>query len=242
MRLAIIPARGGSKRIPRKNIQPFRGQPIISYAIRAAFQSGCFDEVMVSTDDLEIAEIARQFGATVPFLRDAHSASDSAPTAEVIREVLTEYQKVGKEFEIGCCIYPTAALVTPKRISQAAQMLTDHPDAEGIITVVRNPQPAVRAFVVRDGWVDFMLEEQRLTRSQDFDTTYFDAAQMYWLRTKPFLEQPQNTMSILKRLPMVLSEFETQDINTHEDWQLAEWKHLFLEEHPEILQTGNIAS
>lgn len=242
MKLAIIPARGGSKRIPRKNVQPFRGKPIIGYAIQAALDSGCFDEVMVSTEDPEIAEIAKSYGAKVPFLRGDHSASDTAPTGEVIREVLNAYLKQGHSFDIACCLYPTAALVTPHRIRQAAQMLADNPQAEGIITVVRNSQPAVRAFVLREGWVEFMLQEQRQTRSQDFDTTYFDAAQMYWLRPEPFLSQPLNVMAGLKRLPLVLSEFETQDINTWDDWRLAEWKHLFLEEHPEILHEGTLSA
>jgi len=242
MRLAIIPARGGSKRIPRKNIMPFRGQPIIHYAIRAALESGCFDEVMVSTDDPEIASMARAAGASIPFMRNPQTADDITSTATVIREVLTEYQALGQHFSVACCLYATAVLVTPARLRQAAMMLDTHPETEGVITVVRTPQPAVRALVVKDGQVAFMLADQITSRSQDYSETYFDAAQMYWLHTAPFLARDEPTMSFLKRRPIVLSEFETQDINTQEDWQLAEWKHLFLEEHPEILQTGNIAS
>ena len=233
--LAIIPARGGSKRIPRKNLLPFRGRPILGYAVQAALESGCFAEVMVSTDDEEIARVAREAGASVPFLRSASTANDHATTASVVREVLGTYRSQGCEFDLACCLYPTAVLVTPARLRLAKSMLEKDPDAEGLMTVVRTPQPAVRALVLRDGWVDFMLREQRSTRSQDYPETFFDAAQMYWLRPSAFLARSEETMAVLKRLPLVLSELETQDINTMEDWKLAEWKYQFLIEHPEIL-------
>lgn len=241
MSLAIIPARGGSKRIPRKNVLPFRGKPIISYPIRAALDSGCFDEVMVSTDDPEIAAIAKECGAKVPFLRSTDSAGDEATTAMVVREVLECYRDQGREFSIACCLYPTAALVTPARLQQAKAMLVANKVAEGVITLVRTPQPAIRAMVVKEGWVGFWREDQTLTRSQDSDETYFDAAQMYWLKPPAFLAREARTMAFLRRVPLVLSELETQDINTADDWQLAEWKHLFLEEHPEIFGSRTVA-
>jgi pseudaminic acid cytidylyltransferase len=240
MNLAIIPARGGSKRIPRKNIRAFRGKPIIGYAIRAALESGCFDEVMVSTDDAEIAEVAIQNGAKVPFMRSDKAADDHATTASVVREVLESYRERGHEFAMACCLYATAALVTPERLRQAKEMLAHDEEAEGVITLVRTPQPAVRALVTREGWVGFLMSDQTVTRSQDSQETFFDAAQMYWLKTKPFMAKHEKTMAFLRRLPLVLSEFETQDINTLEDWQLAEWKSLFLEEHPEILGLRNL--
>lgn len=235
MSIAIIPARGGSKRIPRKNIRLFRGRPIISYAITTALESGCFDEVMVSTEDEEIAEISRSCGANVPFLRSRGGASDHATTAEVTREVLSDYESRGQVYDIACCLYPTSALVTTSRIKEAFEMLSGNNGCEGVITVVRNPQPAMRAFVIRDRFVEFMIKEQEQTRSQDGSETFFDAGQMYWLKTKPFLARESKVMAFLKRMPLILSEFETQDINTEEDWQLAEFKSKFLEAYPEVL-------
>jgi len=242
MSLAIIPARGGSKRLPGKNIRLFRGKPIIGYVIEAALESGCFSEVMVSTDSPEIAEVARQHGAQVPFFRSEDNANDHAGVTGVIREVLQDYAAVGRHFDLACCLYATAVLVRPSRLQEAHQLLKDHPETEGAITVVRTSQPATRALVVRDDRVTFQLDQMQFTRSQDLEETYFDAAQMYWLRTAPFLAQESKTMAFLKRLPLVLLEFETQDINTLDDWKLAELKHQFLEEHPEILQTGSFAS
>lgn len=241
MSLAIIPARGGSKRIPRKNVLPFRGEPIISYPIRAALESGCFDEVMVSTDDAEIAAIAKEYGAKVPFLRSKDSASDDAPTATVVREVLERYREQGREFPVACCLYATAALVSPDRLRQAKDLLLADDETEGVITVVRTPQPAIRAMVLRERWVAFWREDQTLTRSQDSEETYFDAAQMYWLKSDVFLARKERTMAFLRRVPLILSELETQDINTVDDWQLAEWKHLFLEEHREIIGSRIVA-
>jgi pseudaminic acid cytidylyltransferase len=240
MTLAIIPARGGSKRIPRKNIRLFRGKPIISYVIRSALESASFDEVMVSTDDDEIAAIAREHGASVPFLRSAAAADDTTTITSVIREVLLQYSTQGREFSQACCLVATAALVSPERLRQAEAMLDAHPETDGIISLVRSPQPAVRSLLVKDGRVQFMLEDQVTSRSQDQAETYFDAAQMYWVRTAPFLAREERTMSFLKRLPLVLSEFETQDINTPADWQLAEWKHEFLELHRGIAGTAQV--
>jgi pseudaminic acid cytidylyltransferase len=234
--LAIIPARGGSKRIPRKNVLPFRGRPILSYAVQAAIESGCFDEVMVSTDDEEIACVAREAGASVPFMRSPSTSDDHATTAEVLREVLRGYEALGRTFPAACCLYATAVLTSPERLRQAGKLLDDDVNAEGVITVVRTPQPAVRALVVRSSRVEFLFQELRNTRSQDSSETYFDAAQMYWLRPEPFLASEEKTMSFLKRLPLVIGEMETQDINTFEDWQLAEWKHEFLQQHPETLK------
>lgn len=231
MCLAIIPARGGSKRLPGKNIRHFRGKPIIGYVIDAALSSGCFSEVMVSTDSPMIAEVATACGARVPFLRDTETADDHAPVGMVVREVLKAYAAEGRYFDIACCLFATAALVRPARLQQARQMLEQNLEAEGVISLVRTPQPAIRALVVRDGGVSFQQPSAVSARSQDLEDTYFDAAQMYWLRTAPFLAREEKTMAFLRRLPLVLSEFETQDINTADDWHLAELKHLFLTEH-----------
>ncbi|TDU69233.1 N-acylneuraminate cytidylyltransferase [Prosthecobacter fusiformis] len=235
MSLAIIPARGGSKRLPGKNIRLFHGKPIIGYAIDAALSCGCFSEVMVSTDCPKIAETALQWGASVPFLRSVSTSDDNTGIACVIREVLQTYAKSGRHFETACCLFATAALVRKERLQEAQRMLDSNSGTEGIITVVRTPQPATRCMVIRDSRVVFQSESMQYSRSQDLEETYFDAAQMYWVRTAPFLARELKTMASLKRLPLLLSELETQDINTIEDWRLAELKHQFLAEHPEII-------
>lgn len=235
MSLAIIPARGGSKRLPGKNIRLFHGKPIIGYVIEAALESGCFSEVMVSTDSAEIADVAKQFGAQVPFIRSDDNANDHAGVAAVIREVLQVYAQQGRHFDLACCLYATAALVRPTKLRLAAQMLEEDPELEGVISVVRTPQPATRALVVREGRVTFQQDQMQFTRSQDLEETYFDAAQMYWLRTSAFLAQEASTMAFLRRQPLVLTEFETQDINTLEDWNLAELKYLFLTHNKNLI-------
>ena len=141
--IAIITARGGSKRIPRKNIKPFLGKPIIQYSIEAALNSGCFTEVMVSTDDDEIASIAKHAGAIVPFIRSAKNADDHATTADVILEVLQNYQSFGKSFEMACCIYPTAPFVTAKKLIAAFQLLSSK-DIKSVVPIVRFSYPIFR--------------------------------------------------------------------------------------------------
>ena len=143
--LAIITARGGSKRIPRKNIRPFLGKPILLYSIEAALQAGIFDEVMVSTDDPEIAELAKGAGASVPFLRSAQTANDYASTDDVIREVLECYRAAGREFDTFCCIYPTAPFITPKKLYTAMELLKD---AESVMPVTTFPYPVLRSLAV----------------------------------------------------------------------------------------------
>lgn len=238
MSLAIIPARGGSKRIPGKNIRLFRGRPIISWVIEAALASDCFSEVMVSTDSQEIAEVALACGAKVPFLRSDATSDDNVSVALAVREVLAQYRARGDEFDLACCLFATSALLRPVRLKEAKKLLLSHPEAEGAISLVRTAQPLSRALVIRNGMADFLSGHMKLARSQDLDETYLDAAQMYWVRPNAYLSGQGPTMAFLKRLPLVLSEFETQDINTEEDWQLAEAKHLFVEQHPTILPSG----
>ena len=149
-RIAIITARGGSKRIPGKNIRPFCGQPILAYSVRAAIASELFGEVMVSTDSAEIAAAARAAGAQVPFLRSGETAGDYATTAQVLLEVLAEYEKRGRCFETVCCLYPTAPFVTADKLRQAVTLLEER-DVDSVVPVVRYSFPPQRAFVVRDG-------------------------------------------------------------------------------------------
>lgn len=218
-RLCIIPARGGSKRIERKNIKPFLGRPILAYAIEAALGSGLFDTVMVSTDDQEIAAVAKQYGAQVPFLRSAATADDYATTADVLREVLERYDQ---RFEVACCIYPTAVLLSNEKLVEAYRKM----EGEGwdsVFAMVRYSYPPQRALVERQGKVVMQYPEYALSRSQDLEPIYHDAGQFYWFGVPQFLETGTtwgpNTSAI------VLSELEVQDIDTLEDWAMAELKY-----------------
>jgi N-acylneuraminate cytidylyltransferase len=221
MRIAVITARGGSKRIPRKNIRLFCGRPIIAYSIRAAQESGCFDEVMVSTDDAEIAEVASSLGASVPFIRSLDTSNDHATTAAVLIEVLGKYRERDRVFEEACCIYPTAPFVTGASIAKAGALLR-RGDAPGVIPVVRFSYPIQRALRIRDGAISMLQPEHALTRSQDLEPAYHDAGQFYWVRVEHFLR----TGSLMGpgTLAHEMPEWEVQDIDTESDWKLAEIK------------------
>ncbi len=221
-RLAIITARGGSKRIPRKNIKEFCGKPILFYSIEAALNSGVFDEVMVSTDDAEIAELAKQAGASVPFMRSSETANDYASTDEVIMEVLKEYGKMGKHFDSFCCIYPTAPFITGERLKEAMELLEE---ADSVMPVVPFSYPPQRGLIVNEeGYVARQFPEYATARSQDLQKIYHDCGQFYACRTAPFMEA--GTTDVEKLVPLVLSEMEVQDIDTLEDWEIAEIKYL----------------
>ena len=220
--LAIITARGGSKRIPRKNIKDFNGKPIMAYSIEAATGSGVFDKVMVSTEDMEIAAIAREYGAEVPFLRSEKTAGDFATTSDVIEEVLDGYKKLGEEFDLIACIYPTAPFITAARLKEAVDILGKS-DADSLIPVVRFSFPPQRAMEIQDGLLVFRQPEYMNTRSQDLTPHYHDAGQFYLSRTDSFLKNHRFMAG--KILPMELTEIEVQDIDNPVDWQLAELKY-----------------
>lgn len=224
-RLAIITARGGSKRIPRKNIKEFCGKPILAYSIEAALKSGVFDAVMVSTDDQEIAQVAKEYGAEVPFMRSADNANDFATTKDVVREVIEAYQKNGQEFDQLCCIYPTAPFVTPKGLKEAMELLNT-PGTQGAMPVVRFSFPPQRSLIIEEGSLRPKWPENTLKRSQDLEPMYHDAGQFYCLDVKSFLEQ--DTMVPAVTAPIVLSDLEVQDIDNEEDWKLAELKYSIL--------------
>lgn len=224
--IAIIPARGGSKRIPRKNIKPFMGKPIIAYSIEAALQSGLFDEVMVSTDDEEIAGIARQYGATVPFMRSAETSNDYAGTADVILEVLQMYKDQGMEFDTVCCIYSTAPFVTDGRLIEAYSKLTDEIDS--VFTCVAYSYPVQRSLHIIDGKIRMLYPEYINSRSQDLEPVYHDAGQFYVARTMSFIQE--KTFWGKNTVGLVLSELEVQDLDTLTDWRLAEMKYELLHE------------
>lgn len=220
--VAIITARGGSKRIPRKNVKEFLGKPILLYSIEAAINSGIFEEVMVSTEDEEIAELARRAGAVVPFMRGEENANDFATTTDVLLEVLAEYEKRGKTFEFGCCIYPTAPFVTAEKLKDGMQKLAVS-DADTLMPVVPFSFPPQRGMVIREEKLQFVQPEHALTRSQDLEHWYHDVGQFYCFRTENF--KRNKILTVGNVLPMVVSELEVQDIDTISDWKIAEMKY-----------------
>lgn len=220
--IAIITARGGSKRIPRKNIKDFLGKPIIAYSIEAALDSGVFDEVMVSTDDAEIAEIAKKYGAKVPFMRSEKTADDHATTADVLREVVGEYKNRGMEFDNICCIYPTAPFVTAEKLKKALALLKEK-DAWMVYPIVPFSFPPQRCTVIRDGKAYMLHPEHRNTRSQDLEPYYHDCGQFYFYDWDAF--EKCNGNIIENVYPIIMPETEVQDIDNMSDWKLAEMKY-----------------
>jgi N-acylneuraminate cytidylyltransferase len=222
-RIAIITARGGSKRIPHKNRKDFCGKPILAYSIQAAIESGLFDEVMVSTDSEEIADIARQYGAKVPFMRSEKTSDDYATTADVLCEVLDEYHKRGRDFEYMACLYPTAPFVTPEKLQKAVNLLEDTKDAKAVMPVVPFSYPPQRGYVFNGPWVEMKWKEHYASRSQDLEKMYHDCGQFYVYKVKDFLEA--KGVFAAGVVPMIMDELEVQDIDNETDWRLAELKY-----------------
>ncbi len=221
-RIAIITARGGSKRIPKKNIRSFCGKPILLYSIEAALGAGIFEEVMVSTDSEEIAEIARQAGARVPFFRSERTSGDFATTADVILEVLEHYKNKGKEFDSICCIYPTAPFVTAEKLRNAMKLLEEK-KAKKVMPVVAFSSPPQRAYVVDGAYIRMKEPENANKRSQDLETLYHDPGQFYGYHTDSFLELKGQIWEDV--VPLIVPESEVQDIDNEEDWKIAELKY-----------------
>ena len=221
MKIAVIPARGGSKRIPRKNIKPFCGKPMIAWSIEAALQSGCFDEVIVSTDDAEIADVARQWGAGVPFMRPAALADDHAGTIPVIRHAIEWFQQGGKRPSQVCCIYATAPFVQVDDLRRGLDLLLAN-DCSYAFSVTSYPFPIQRAIrITAQGRVEMFHPEHFNNRSQDLEEAWHDAGQFYWGRAQAWLENPM-VFSLLS-IPIRLPRHRVQDIDTPEDWLRAEW-------------------
>ena len=222
----IIPARGGSKRIPRKNIKNFLGKPIIAYSIEAAIKSKLFDEVMVSTDDQEIAEIAQKYGAKVPFMRSKKNANDFATTVDVLLEVIDNYKQSGEEFEYACCIYPTAPLVKIEKLHYAFEKLRNG-NFDVVFPVVDFSYPIWRG-LKKDKNENFKMiwPEHQNSRSQDLEDAYHDAGQWYWF--KPENLTKNKTLFGNNTTCIVLKATEVQDIDTETDWKLAEIKYELL--------------
>jgi pseudaminic acid cytidylyltransferase len=224
--VAIITARGGSKRIPRKNIKLFLDKPIISYSIQSALNSGIFEEVMVSTDDEEIAAIAKDHGASLPFMRSTENSNDYAGTAEVLIEVISQYRKIKRNFDTACCIYPTAPFVTAEKLKKAFDLLREK-NADSVLPVTEFSYPILRSLKVNEqGQIEMNWPQYYSSRSQDLPKSYHDSGQFYFLNVESLLHHKKLFMP--NSFPLIVPETEVQDIDNETDWKLAEMKYLFL--------------
>lgn len=223
--MAIIPARGGSKRIPRKNIREFMGRPMISYAISAALESDVFEEVMVSTDDAEIAAVARDCGAAVPFMRSRRNSGDNAGTLEVVQEVLSKYADTGKVFEVVACIYPCAPFLTGD-ILQSAYRRFSETDVDLLLPVVQYSHPVQRAMQINgEGLLVYREPAQAGRRTQDLEPMFHDVGMFYFAKASVC-----ESGDIRRRGCYEISSLNSQDIDTMEDWRIAEIKYKVLQD------------
>ncbi len=220
MKIAIIPARGGSKRIPKKNIKEFSGKPIIAWSIEAAKMCKMFDRIIVSTDDYEIAAIAKQHGADVPFMRPKHLADDYTGTSAVVKDVIQNIHKNGEQVSYVCCIYATAPFISSKYLIKAYQDLINQ-NKSYAFSVTTYSFPVERSFVInQSNVIENLFPDRTLSRSQDLQEVYHDAGQFYWGLADAFL----NDLPIFSRhsIPIILPRYLVQDIDTIEDWKQAE--------------------
>lgn len=221
MRLAVIPARGGSKRIPRKNIKPFCGKPMIAWSIEAALQSGCFDAVIVSTDDAEIAEVARHYGADVPFMRPPELSDDFTGTNAVIVHAIDFFESKGIKVNTVACIYATAPFLQPVKIREGMNLLREDQSLDYAVTVTKYPFPIQRSLkMLDDGRLGLREPVYATSRSQDLEEFYHDAGQLYCGRSSSFRNSPTVFMSAIS--PILLHPKNVQDIDTPDDWERAE--------------------
>lgn len=223
--IAIITARGGSKRIPKKNIKEFCGKPIIAYSIDAALNAGIFDEVMVSTDSEEIAEVAVKYNANVPFMRSEATSNDYATTSDVLLEVIREYEKLGRSFDMGCCLYPTAPFVTARILLEAFEALNQS-SAKTLLPVVAFSFPPQRGVFIRDNKLILSQPEYLNTRSQDIETLYHDCGSFSMFRIPAF--KCEKKLITDHTIPYVMDEAMVQDIDNLSDWEMAELKYKLL--------------
>ncbi len=222
--IAIIPARGGSKRIPRKNIRPFLGKPILAYSIEVALQSQLFSEVMVSTEDDEIANLALQYGATVPFRRSEQTANDYAGTTDVLLEVLACYESQGQVFDYGCCIYPAAPFITVDLLVNAWRKLIED-GHDSVFPVLRFSYPIQRALKLEGTQAAMFWPEHYTARSQDLTPAFHDAGQLYWFDSVAI--QQKKRLWTDRSGVIVISELDAHDIDMPEDWTMAEFKYQY---------------
>jgi len=237
--LAVIPARGGSKRIPHKNIKSFEGRPIIGYSIDVAKQSGLFDEVMVSTEDNEIAEIAKNLGASIPFLRSNDTAGDKCGLAEVILEVIDSYSKIGREFDYCCCIFAAAPFITIERLKEAFDKIVLK-NYDSVMPIIPYPVPIQQAFklIPESDTVEMFFDDQAGIMTQDYVPSFYDAGQFYWinierLKVKGRIDG-ENTGAI------ILSELEAHDIDTEDDWKIAEQKYSYIKNSNQEIKSKKV--
>lgn len=219
--LAVITARGGSKRIPKKNIKDFFGKPMLAYAVEAAKKSKLFDEIMVSTDCPEIAGIAKKNGAKVPFMRSARTADDFATTFDVLEEVINEYKKQGQEFDCVCCIYPCVPFLTAETLTKAYEQMLDN-KVDAIMPVCKYPAPVEWALRFEKSLLVPCSPEKLKVRSQDLCPAYFDAGMFYFCNIEVLLKE--RSLVPNKVSGYIINEEECQDIDTLEDWKMAELK------------------
>jgi len=232
MIVAIIPARGGSKRIPGKNIRPFEGKPIISYSIDAAKKADVFDRIIVSTDSDEIADVARSYGAEVPFVRPAEIADDYTGTSEVIIHALSWLKNNSCDVNYICCIYPMAPLIQPHYIRQGYNLIQDAGVAT-VCSVATYSYPIFRSLKLnKSGRIEMIWPENYEKRSQDLPEAYHDAGQFYWADVKRFLVE--KSFFSKDSLPVVLPRFLVQDIDTEEDWGVAEKMYRLVQQEVEL--------
>lgn len=225
--IAIITARGGSKRIPKKNIKNFLGKPIIAYSIEAAISSNLFEEVIVSTDDLSIAEIAKEYGATIPFMRSAKNSDDFSTTADVLTEVLHWYENTGIHFDHACCIYPTAPFVNAKKLKEAHDKLLQD-GFSSVFPVVKFGFPILRSLKLTNNKISLNWPEYLNSRSQDLPDSFHDSGQFYFFKVQDFLKTGKIISDNCGAI--IIDELEAQDIDNEVDWKIAELKFKLLKE------------
>lgn len=221
MNIAIIPARGGSKRIPGKNLRDFCGQPIIAWSIQAALNSQLFDQVIVSTDCPTIAKVSRMHGASVPFIRPAHLSDDFSSTLSVVRHAVHWLIEDGQAPSRICCLYATAPMVEPDDLKLGLELLESNPKLDFAFSVTHFGFPIQRALTIESGELRMIQPEHEMTRSQDLVETCHDAGQFYWGSTQAFLEQ--RGIYSARSAPVLIPNHRVQDIDTPEDWERAEW-------------------
>lgn len=227
MNVAIIPARGGSKRIPRKNIKIFLDKPIIAYSIAEALKSGLFEEVIVSTDDKEIADIAIEYGAKVPFFRSAETSNDYAPLAAVIEEVIKELETLSCQIDNICCILPTAPLISSEDIIALYDKLLSNDKITSVIPVVCFSYPILRSLAMNEsGLLKMNWPEHLNSRSQDLPLAYHDSGSFYWIKKEALVQEHKIITD--QCAGVEVDEMKVQDIDTETDWRLAELKYTLI--------------
>jgi pseudaminic acid cytidylyltransferase len=227
--VCIIPARGGSKRIPKKNVKLLNGKPLIAYSIESALNSNVFDDVIVSTDNDEIADVAREYGASIPFMRTPQTSDDHAGLADVAIEVLSDLNQIGRNYQSACFLLATAPFVTSEILKQSDKLFSENKDADALIPIVRYSYPIQRSFRINDkNFLEMRWPENYLIRTQDFEPTFHDSGLYYFIDSGALMREKRFFLE--KTVGIEISETVTQDIDTEEDWEIAEFKLAYIQE------------